>query len=74
MGATRGMLKEKLYQDLSLKVLQVRRWWKNFCCFFKNCNSDCLEYYKASIMKDCYLTQPEILKSSLHSKLNITAS
>ena len=43
----RGMLKEKLYQDLSLKVLQVRRWWKIFCCFFKNCNSDCLEYYKA---------------------------
>ena len=30
--------REKLYQEQSLESLQLRRWYKKLCCFYKICN------------------------------------
>ena len=37
-GAIRGSSREKLYQELGLESLQLRRWYKKLCCFYKICN------------------------------------
>ena len=34
-GAIRGSSREKLCQELGLESLQLRRWYKKLCCFFK---------------------------------------
>ena len=33
--ALRGSSREKLYQELGLKTLQQRRWYRKLCCFYK---------------------------------------
>ena len=34
-GAIRGSSREKLYQELDFESLQLRRWYKKLCCFYK---------------------------------------
>ena len=34
-GAIRGTSREKLYEELSLKSLQLRRWFRKLSCFYK---------------------------------------
>ena len=34
-GAIRGSSREKLYQELGLESLQLRRWYRKLCCFIK---------------------------------------
>ena len=34
-GAVRGSSREKLYQDLGLESLQLQRWYRKLCCFYK---------------------------------------
>ena len=34
-GAIRGISKEKLYQELGLESLQLRRWFRKLCFFYK---------------------------------------
>ena len=33
--AIRGSSREKLYQELGLESLQLRRWYRKLCCFYK---------------------------------------
>ena len=33
-GAIRGSSREKLYQELGLESLQLRRWYRKLCCFY----------------------------------------
>ena len=34
-GTIRGTFKEKLYQELGLESLQLRRWYRKLCLFYK---------------------------------------
>ena len=34
-GLIRGSSREKLYQELYLESLQLRRWYRKLCCFYK---------------------------------------
>ena len=43
-GAVRGTSKEKLYQELGLESLQLRRWYKKLGMFYKICKSESLQY------------------------------
>ena len=38
-GTTRGSSREKIHQELSLESLQLRRWYRELCCFVKIYNS-----------------------------------
>ena len=35
-GTIRGTSKEKLYQELGLESLQLRRWYRKLCLFYKS--------------------------------------
>ena len=35
IGAIRGTSKEKIYQELGLESLQIRRWYRKLCLFYK---------------------------------------
>ena len=37
-GAIRGSSREKLYQEVGLESLQLRRWYRKLCCFYKTYN------------------------------------
>ena len=39
-GAIRGTSREKLYEELGLKSLQLRRWFRKLSCFYKLFNSE----------------------------------
>ena len=39
-GAIRGTSKEKLYDELGLKSLQLRRWFRKLCYFHKFCKHE----------------------------------
>ena len=43
-GAIRGSSREKLYQKLGLKSLQLRRWYRKLCCFYKIYNKQAPGY------------------------------
>ena len=43
-GAIRGSSREKLYQELGLKSLQLRRWYRKLCCFYKIYNKQAPGY------------------------------
>ena len=43
-GAIRGSSREKLYQELSLESLQLRRWYRKLCCFYKIYNKQAPGY------------------------------
>ena len=34
-GAIRGTSREKIYQELGLESLQLRRWYRKLCLFYK---------------------------------------
>ena len=36
-GAIRGTSKEKIYQELGLESLQLRRWYRKLGMFYKTC-------------------------------------
>ena len=36
-GAIRGTSREQIYQELGLESLQVRRWYRKLCLFYKLC-------------------------------------
>ena len=37
-GLIRGSSREKLYQELYVESLQLRRWYRKLCCFYKTYN------------------------------------
>ena len=39
-GAIRGTSREKLYEELGLESLQLRRWFRKLSCFYKLFNSE----------------------------------
>ena len=43
-AAVRGNLMEKLYQELGLESLQLRRWYRKLCCFYKIYNKQAPGY------------------------------
>ena len=43
-GAIRGSSREKLYQKLCLESLQLRRWYRKLCCFYKIYNKQAPGY------------------------------
>ena len=43
-GAIRGSSREKLYQELGLESLQLRRWYRELCCFYKIYNKQAPGY------------------------------
>ena len=43
-GAIRGSSSEKLYQELGLESLQLRRWYRKLCCFYKIYNKQAPGY------------------------------
>ena len=34
-GAIQGTSREKIYQELGLEPLKLRRWYKRLCCMYK---------------------------------------
>ena len=43
-GEVRATSREKLYQELGLESLQLRRWYKKLCCFYKIYNKQAPAY------------------------------
>ena len=43
-GAIRGSSREKFYQELGLESLQLRRWYRKLCCFYKIYNKQAPSY------------------------------
>ena len=43
-GAISGSFREKLNQELDLKALQQRHWYRKHCCFYKILKSQSLKY------------------------------
>ena len=43
-GAIRGSSREKLYQELGFESLQLRRWYRKLCCFYKIYNKQAPGY------------------------------
>ena len=43
-GAIRGSSREKLYQELGLESLKLRRWYRKLCLFFKLKTNKCPSY------------------------------
>ena len=43
-GAIRGSSKEKIYQELGFESLQVRRWYRKLCLFYKVLNNEHPQY------------------------------
>ena len=43
-GAIRGSSREKLYQELVLESLPLRRWYRKLCCFYKIYNKQAPVY------------------------------
>ena len=43
-GAIRGTSKEKIYQELGLELLQIRRWYRQLCLFYKIYKDQCPFY------------------------------
>ena len=43
-GAIRGTSREKLYEELGLESLQLRRWFRKLSCFYKLFNSEYPRY------------------------------
>ena len=58
-GAIRGTLREKLYEELNLGSLQLRRWFRKLSCFCKLFNSERLHYlFKLIPLRSCnYVTR-----------------
>ena len=44
-GAIRGTSREKIYQELSLECLQLRRWYRKLCLFFKVFKNEHPKYF-----------------------------
>ena len=44
MGAIRGTSREKLYQELGLESLRLRRWYRKLCLFYKKFKNQHPEY------------------------------
>ena len=43
-GVFRGMLRERIYQELGLESLQQRPWYRKLCLFFKVYKNQCPKY------------------------------
>ena len=43
-GTIRGSSREKLYQELGLESLQLRRWYRKLCCIYKIYNKQAPGY------------------------------
>ena len=58
-GAIRGTSREKLYEELGLESLQLRRWLRKLSCFYKLFNSEQPHYlFKLIPSRSCsYVTR-----------------
>ena len=54
-------IREKLYQELGLESLQLRRWYRKLCCFYKIHNKQALEY----------LTEPIQTRNEAHQARHV---
>ena len=67
-GAIRGTSKEKLYNELDLKTLKKRRWYRKLCCLFKIFRYKCPKYLFNIIPISVSNTTQEILIIFPYSK------
>ena len=60
-GAIPGTSREKIYQDLGLESLQLRRWYRKLCLFYKVFKNEHLKYLFHLIPVRClsYATRTE---------------
>ena len=60
-GAIRGMSRENIYQELGLESLQLRRWYRKFCIFYKVFKNEHPKYLLHLIPVRCtsYATRTE---------------
>ena len=47
-----GTSREKLHQDMGLQSLQLRRWYREFCCFVKIYSSNHRDYFLIPTLRD----------------------
>ena len=73
IGAIRGSSREKLYQELGLESLQLRRWYRKLCCFYKIYNKQAPGYLTELIptRNEAYQTRHFTNILSLSFKYNI---
>ena len=71
-GAIRGSSREKLYEELGLESLQLRRWYRKLCCFYKIYNKQAPGYLTELIptRKEAYQTRHLANIPSLNFKHN----
>ena len=60
-GAIRGTSREKIYQELGLESLQLRRWYRKLCLFYKVFKNENPKYLFHLIPVRCtpYLTRTD---------------
>ena len=51
-GSIKSSSTEKLYQELQLESLSVRRWYRKLSFFFKNCNNETPPYLSDLLPKN----------------------
>ena len=49
-GATKGTSKKKLYNELGLEPLHLRRWFRKFCYFYKFYKHESLQYLSRLVL------------------------
>ena len=71
-GAIRSSSREKLYQEVGLESLQLRRWYRKLCCFYKIYNKQSPGYLTELIptRNEAYQTRQLTNISSLSFKHN----
>ena len=71
-GAIRGSSREKLYQELGLELLHLRRWCRKLCCFYNIYNKQAPGYLTELIpaRREAYQTRYLANISSLSLKHN----
>ena len=72
-GAIRSSSREKLYQELGLESLQLRRWYRKLCCFYKIYNKQAPGYLAELIptRNEVYQTRHVANVPSLNFKHNL---
>ena len=63
-GAIRGTSEEKLYDELGLESLQLHRWFRKLCYFYKFCKNESPQYlFKLVSLRysSCTTRNPEVI-------------
>ena len=69
-GAIRGSSREKLCQELGLESLQLRRWYRKLCCFYKIYKIKFIKIYKSdSVLTRILLYGNESFKDEVNLQI-----